>query len=172
MIIGLIVWKMIKVFNFGVISLQESVCIHTMALLSQAGGAYTVSSGVVCSKTGTKAVSGCVRNLRMKEAYVSSYSRTLSTESMLKRSKRGHQLIVAASPPTEEAVVATEPLTREDLIAYLASGCKSKDKWRYSLITYVFVCVRLLPLVFVLKSCRLLSLLNSIPLTWGSEFSG
>ena len=43
-------------------------------------------------------------------------------------------MIVAASPPTEEAVVATEPLTREDLIAYLASGCKTKDKYRYSLM--------------------------------------
>lgn len=99
-----------------------------MALLSQAGGAYTVPSGHVSSKIRTTSVSGCVRNLRMSEAYVSSYSRTLSTKS---RSRRGHQLIVAASPPTEEAVVATEPLTREDLIAYLASGCKSKDKWRY-----------------------------------------
>ncbi|WZZ77844.1 hypothetical protein YC2023_098416 [Brassica napus] len=66
----------------------------------------------------------------MKEGFVSSYSRTLYTNSVLKSSKRGHQLIVAASPPTEEAVVATEPLTREDLIAYLASGCKTKDKWR------------------------------------------
>lgn len=111
-----------------------------MALLSQAGGSYTVVP-LGCSKTGTKSVSGGVRNLdvlRMKEAFVSSYSRSLSTKSMLlrsvKRSKRGHQLIVAASPPTEEAVVATEPLTREDLIAYLASGCKTKDKYRYSLI--------------------------------------
>lgn len=112
-----------------------------MALLSQARGSYTVPSGPVCSKNGTKGVSGGVRNLdvlRMKEAYASSYSRSLSTKSMLlhssqsvNRSKRGNQLVVAASPPTEEAVVATEPLTREDLIAYLASGCKTKDKWRY-----------------------------------------
>lgn len=118
--------------------------IYIMALVSQAGGSYTVPSGPVCSKTGTKAGFGGVRNLdvlRMKEASVSSYSRSLSTKSMLlnssnsvKKSKRGHGLIVAASPPTEEAVVATEPLTREDLIAYLASGCKTKDKWRYSLI--------------------------------------
>lgn len=106
-----------------------------MALLSQAGGgAYTVPSGhVSSSRTRTKAVSGCVRNLRMKDSSSYSSSRTLSTDSMVNnnRSKRGHQLIVAASPPTEEAVVATEPLTREDLIAYLASGCKPKDKWRY-----------------------------------------
>ncbi|CDY41369.1 BnaC03g65140D [Brassica napus] len=54
----------------------------------------------------------------------------LKTSHSVKRTKRGHQLIVAASPPTEEPVIANEPLRREDLIAYLASGCKSKDKWR------------------------------------------
>ncbi|KAH0862377.1 hypothetical protein HID58_079588 [Brassica napus] len=81
-----------------------------MALLSQAGGAYTVPSGHV------------TRKLKDQD-YISFWL-------LLKSSKRGHQLIVAASPPTEEAVVATEPLTREDLIAYLASGCKTKDKWR------------------------------------------
>ncbi|CAH8306502.1 unnamed protein product [Eruca vesicaria subsp. sativa] len=103
-----------------------------MVFFSQAGGSYTLPSRSVCSKTGTKSVSGGggVRNLRMKEAYVSSCS-LLKTSHYVKRIKRGHQLIVAASPPTEETtVVETEPLTREDLIAYLASGCKSKDKWR------------------------------------------
>ncbi|KAK4365378.1 hypothetical protein RND71_016736 [Anisodus tanguticus] len=44
--------------------------------------------------------------------------------------RRGGLSIVAASPPTEDAVVAAEPLTKEDLVAYLASGCKSKEKWR------------------------------------------
>ncbi|KAI8010473.1 hypothetical protein LOK49_LG06G03473 [Camellia lanceoleosa] len=44
--------------------------------------------------------------------------------------KRGHRSIVNASPPTEDAVIATEPLTKEDLVAYLASGCKPKEKWR------------------------------------------
>ncbi|KAG2318543.1 hypothetical protein Bca52824_011756 [Brassica carinata] len=102
---------------------------YTMALLSQAGGSCTLPSGPVSSKTGTKAVSGGVDVLRMKEAYVCSCS-LLKTSHSIKRTKRGHQLIVAASPPTEEAGVATEPLRREDLVAYLASGCKSKDKWR------------------------------------------
>ncbi|CAL4903069.1 unnamed protein product [Urochloa decumbens] len=37
---------------------------------------------------------------------------------------------VAASPPTEEAVQMTEPLTKDDLVAYLASGCKPKENWR------------------------------------------
>lgn len=45
-------------------------------------------------------------------------------------SSGGRRFIIAASPPTEDAVVATEPLTKQDLIDYLASGCKTKDKWR------------------------------------------
>ncbi|KAF3524911.1 hypothetical protein F2Q69_00049157 [Brassica cretica] len=39
-------------------------------------------------------------------------------------------LIDWLSDPIEESVVATESLTREDLIAYFASGCKPKQKWR------------------------------------------
>lgn len=45
-------------------------------------------------------------------------------------SRRGRSVIVGASPPTEDAVVVTEPLTKKDLVDYLASGCKTKDKWR------------------------------------------
>lgn len=44
--------------------------------------------------------------------------------------KRGQRVIVAASPPTEDAVISTEPLTKEDLVGYLASGCKPKENWR------------------------------------------
>lgn len=43
---------------------------------------------------------------------------------------RGNRVVVAASPPTEDAAVMTEPLTKEDLVGYLASGCKAKEKWR------------------------------------------
>lgn len=43
---------------------------------------------------------------------------------------RGFRSIVAASPPTEDPVVAADPLTKEDLVNYLASGCKPKQKWR------------------------------------------
>ncbi|KAJ8503812.1 hypothetical protein OPV22_004698 [Ensete ventricosum] len=39
-------------------------------------------------------------------------------------------MVVAASPPTDDAVVITEPLTKEDLVGYLASGCKPKEMWR------------------------------------------
>lgn len=45
----------------------------------------------------------------------------------------GQRLVVAASPPTEDAVVMTEPLTKEDLVGYLASGCKPQEKWRFAL---------------------------------------
>lgn len=45
--------------------------------------------------------------------------------------KRGlKSVIVAASPITEDAVVATKPLTKQDLVGHLASGCKPKEKWR------------------------------------------
>ncbi|KAG6480198.1 glutamate--cysteine ligase A, chloroplastic-like [Zingiber officinale] len=45
-------------------------------------------------------------------------------------SGRGKSVVVDASPPTEDAVVITEPLTKDDLVRYLASGCKPKEKWR------------------------------------------
>ncbi|CAK9142229.1 unnamed protein product [Ilex paraguariensis] len=44
--------------------------------------------------------------------------------------RRGNPVIVAASPPTEEAVTTTEPLTKEDLVGFLGSGCKPKELWR------------------------------------------
>ncbi|KAL3619287.1 glutamate--cysteine ligase [Castilleja foliolosa] len=44
--------------------------------------------------------------------------------------RRNHRVTVAASPPTEDAVVAAEPLTKDDLVSYLASGCKPRENWR------------------------------------------
>ncbi|CAK9878042.1 unnamed protein product [Sphagnum jensenii] len=49
---------------------------------------------------------------------------------VLHRRRPKWQQIVAASPPGEELAVRTEPLTKQDLVAYLASGCKPKEKWR------------------------------------------
>ncbi|CAI5493343.1 unnamed protein product [Closterium sp. Naga37s-1] len=46
------------------------------------------------------------------------------------RRRVGGRGVVAARPPTEEVEVRTEPLTKEDLVNYLRSGCKPKDKWR------------------------------------------
>lgn len=45
--------------------------------------------------------------------------------------KRGNKMAMHSSPSSESsAVVLTEPLTKEDLVGYLASGCKPKEKWR------------------------------------------
>ncbi|KAL2928065.1 Glutamate--cysteine ligase chloroplastic [Bienertia sinuspersici] len=50
----------------------------------------------------------------------------LSSDNIKRERSRGFRTIVAASPPTEDPVVAAEPLTKEDLVEYLLSGCKSK----------------------------------------------
>eukprot|EP00252_Welwitschia_mirabilis_P025389 TRINITY_DN78_c0_g1_i1.p1 TRINITY_DN78_c0_g1~~TRINITY_DN78_c0_g1_i1.p1 ORF type:complete len:512 (+),score=107.62 TRINITY_DN78_c0_g1_i1:142-1677(+) len=44
--------------------------------------------------------------------------------------RRRKLLVVAASPPAEDVAVMSEPLTKQDLVDYLASGCKPKEKWR------------------------------------------
>lgn len=51
-------------------------------------------------------------------------------------SRRLH--VVAASPPGEEVAVRAEPLTKQDLVAYLASGCKPKQKWRSVFCPFLF----------------------------------
>lgn len=59
--------------------------------------------------------------------------------------KRAHKVIAAASPPTEDPVVDTEPLKKDDLVEYLASGCKPKEKWRYDILllhSNLFPCVK------------------------------
>ncbi|CAL9199821.1 glutamate--cysteine ligase A, chloroplastic-like isoform X2 [Musa acuminata AAA Group] len=45
-------------------------------------------------------------------------------------SRRAKRMVVAASPPTDDGVVVTEPLMKEDLVGYLNSGCKPKEMWR------------------------------------------
>ena len=44
--------------------------------------------------------------------------------------QRRRGCIVAASPPKDDGIRSGEPLTREDLVGYLASGCKPKERWR------------------------------------------
>jgi hypothetical protein len=46
--------------------------------------------------------------------------------------KRGRRCsgAVAATSLMEEVVQMTEPLTKDDLVAYLVSGCKPKENWR------------------------------------------
>ncbi|KAK4843416.1 hypothetical protein QYF36_007820 [Acer negundo] len=87
-----------------------------MALVSQAGLTGTTN--------GYHRVFGLTNNI---EAAVSfSSSSCYST----RKPRRGYRIIVAGSPPTEPAVIATEPLTKEDLVNHLASGCKPKQNWR------------------------------------------
>ncbi|KAH8513440.1 hypothetical protein H0E87_006634 [Populus deltoides] len=113
-----------------------------MTLVSQAGPSYCIPTNISRCKTAQNVVIGMASNIdasKLKEtpARFSSLScnssktpKILSSESLSVGMKRGHQFVVAASPPTEDAVVATEPLTKEDLIRYLASGCKPKENWR------------------------------------------
>ncbi|TKY60625.1 Glutamate--cysteine ligase [Spatholobus suberectus] len=66
-------------------------------------------------------------------------------------STRGSRVIVAASPPTEDAVVATHPLTKQDLVDYLASGCKPKEKWRIFEVSVTTIAVALAAFVCHIK---------------------
>ena len=56
------------------------------------------------------------------------FLRDTSPGMTIKRKMREFHL--AASPPTEDTLIATEPLTKEDLVSYLFSGCKPKENWR------------------------------------------
>ncbi|KAG2245144.1 hypothetical protein Bca4012_015027 [Brassica carinata] len=70
---------------------------------------------------------GAVMNLSALKTYVSSSpKKSLTCErSKIVAGNQGNKAAANAS-----AVVATEPLTKEDLIAYFSSGCKTKEMWR------------------------------------------
>ncbi|THG18458.1 hypothetical protein TEA_009665 [Camellia sinensis var. sinensis] len=115
---------------------------HNMALLSQVGPSHCIHFENIRSKVGYSLVfnigSGFEAS-KVKETCTSfpslssNYTKTmhgLHLDSAKVSYKQRHRAIVNASPPTEDALIATEPLTKEDLVAYLASGCKPKEKWR------------------------------------------
>lgn len=53
------------------------------------------------------------------------------SSSIPQTSRRRGFLAIRASAPAEELVsTATEPLTKQDLVDFIASGCKPKHKWR------------------------------------------
>ncbi|XP_004511574.1 glutamate--cysteine ligase, chloroplastic-like [Cicer arietinum] len=54
----------------------------------------------------------------------------LYKDKAIARYRRGRSVIVATGPATEAHAIATEPLTKDDLIDYMLSGCKPKEKWR------------------------------------------
>ena len=123
---------------------------QNMALVPQTGPSFCMRSEVVRCKPGQSAVVNMTNNVeasKIKETriWLSSLSRShTKTKNILSPNNVGvgrkrHPVIVAASPPTDDAVVATEPLTKEDLVGYLASGCKPKEKWRYNLIPSLYL---------------------------------
>lgn len=116
-----------------------------MALLSQMGSSYCIRTEIFRHKSGHNVGLSRANNIeaaKLKEncigfssvsCYSSRKTQILHVDNAVVGHKRGHSVIVAASPPTEDAVIDTEPLTKEDLVGYLASGCKPKEKWRYLL---------------------------------------
>ncbi|KAI4326958.1 hypothetical protein L6164_019468 [Bauhinia variegata] len=124
---------------FSSTSLQKS----TMVLISRTGSPHCMRSEIIRCKAGNNAFISSTRHkfdaFNVKKTCVgfsSLWDSASKTQLSQKRlfalvgGKRGHKVIVAASPPTEDAVVVTEPLTKKDLVDYLASGCKPKEKWR------------------------------------------
>nr|KJB37542.1 hypothetical protein B456_006G209400 [Gossypium raimondii] len=113
-----------------------------MALVSKAGSSYCIRSDITRGRTGQNVAFGVVNNveapiMKEKSIKISSLScknarvaQFFPLETVGFRSKGRNSVIVAASPPTEDALIAIEPLTKQDLVGYLASGCKSKEKWR------------------------------------------
>ncbi|KAL6986248.1 glutamate--cysteine ligase [Sarracenia purpurea var. burkii] len=110
-----------------------------MALLSQVGPSHCIPSENKRCKVDCSVIFKIGKNMEISKSYISfpplpSNSTKTMQSSLLDSAgvwyKRGRHAIVAASPPTEDAVIATEPLTKEDLVGYLASGCKPKEKWR------------------------------------------
>ncbi|KAF5938478.1 hypothetical protein HYC85_022737 [Camellia sinensis] len=115
---------------------------HNMAHLSQVGPSHCIHSENIRSKVGYSLVFNIGSGIEVSKfketctsfpSLSSNYTTTmhgLHLDSARVSYKRGHRSIVNASPPIEDAVIATEPLTKEDLVAYLAFGCKPKEKWR------------------------------------------
>ncbi|KAL7183016.1 hypothetical protein ACSBR1_041664 [Camellia fascicularis] len=93
-----------------------------MAFLYLGGPSHCIPSENVRCKPGYRLVSN-----KTKETCTSFLSLPSNSRVWY---KRGHWAIVSAAPPTEDAVIATEPLTKEDLVRHHASGCKPKENWR------------------------------------------
>lgn len=122
-----------------------------MALMSRTIPSSQVCDEIVQFRSGYSLNFGMVNHVgaaKMRLNFLSSTSsscptrtpRCLHAGSASIGCKRRSQFTVAASPPTEDVAVAAEPLTKEDLIGYLASGCKPKEKWRYHLLHLRCIC--------------------------------
>ncbi|KAI8569547.1 hypothetical protein RHMOL_Rhmol02G0287000 [Rhododendron molle] len=89
-----------------------------------------IGNSTDASKTDTRVISFPSLPLKTTTRMIMQRLHLESSGSGVQCYKRGHRVIVGASPSTEDATIATAPLTKEDLVAYLASGCKTKEKWR------------------------------------------
>ncbi|XP_056174221.1 glutamate--cysteine ligase, chloroplastic [Syzygium oleosum] len=113
-----------------------------MALISNTSPSCKLRNEIMQSRSGYNLVFGTINNVETARTKInclnfpsssccsSKIAHSLRIDDVSGRCKRRRWGIVAASPPTEDVAVATEPLTKEDLVGYLASGCKPKEKWR------------------------------------------
>ncbi|KAK6137464.1 hypothetical protein DH2020_028821 [Rehmannia glutinosa] len=113
-----------------------------MALMSHPSSSHCIHSEIIQCKSRHNGVNSfantmestknkdIVFGLRPPSRSSMKLTQSWSLDGTEMRQGRGHLVTVAASPPTEDAVIASEPLTKEDLVGYLASGCKPKEKWR------------------------------------------
>lgn len=92
---------------------------------------WTSGSMVVGKVESTRRESSSCFNLSSLWGGSTHYNKLLQKDRAGVRScRRGQRVIVATGPAIEAPVIATEPLTKHDLIDYLVSGCKPKEKWR------------------------------------------
>ncbi|CAA3017486.1 glutamate--cysteine ligase, chloroplastic [Olea europaea subsp. europaea] len=105
----------------------SSHCMHfdTIQCKVRLNGIHSIANTVEASKTKEISFGICPSSWNSFKA-----TKSLNLNAVEVQYKRGYQVIVAASPPTDDAVIATEPLTKEDLVDYLVSGCKPKENWR------------------------------------------
>lgn len=133
-------------FSSSIYATLTLICLtlqlQAMALMSHPGSSHGIRSEVIQCKTrhnGVNSLANTVDSARTKEIFLG--LRCPSWSSLKVKSswssvgtdvgrRQGRRVTVAASPPTEDAVISTEPLTKQDLVDYLASGCKPKEKWR------------------------------------------
>ncbi|CAI9772693.1 unnamed protein product [Fraxinus pennsylvanica] len=128
--------------KLGVFVLGYQFQLLRMAVMFQTGSSHRMHFDSIQCKVrlnGIHSIANSVKALKTKGIFLgispSSWNslkatKSLNLDAVEVQFKRGHQVIVAASPPTEDAVVASEPLTKEDLVGYLFSGCKPKENWR------------------------------------------
>lgn len=110
------------------LSMGSSYCIPSESMQCKAAqDVYSIANNVEASRIKGSCVSFASLTCNQRNTL-----QNLRSDGIRSGRKRGQQVIVAASPPTEDAVIATEPLTKEDLVAYLASGCKPKENWRFN----------------------------------------